>query len=173
MFEGKELEDNLKALSIDEYIETTEVIHSKLLKDTIYKKNIGDMGVNLQRIWSDRLPSASVDSYVGIMKKMNSKTYFSSDAQKLLDEVMEGIMENPANKKWLRHAGKKGGSTSSVLTKALYATDLKGNTTALAYFFNDLGFVENTRLKLSMNMFELNILRDGKFRAAIERELKK
>ena len=36
-----------------------------------------------------------------IMKKINSRTYFSKETQKYLDEVMEWILDNPANQKWL------------------------------------------------------------------------
>ena len=169
---GKELEDKLKTLNLEEYIETTNHIHQKLLTDTIYKKDVGDLGMNIQRIWSDNLPSSTVKDYVGIMKKINSKTYFDTETQKYLDEVMEGLMENPANRKWLEHAGMKGGSTAFVLTKASYATDKKGNTTELAYFINDLEFLENTRLQGSMNEFELKILTDKEFRNKIKTELK-
>ena len=169
---GKELEDKLKTLNLEEYVETTNHIHEKLLTDTIYKKNVGDLGMNIQRIWSDNLPSSTVKDYVGIMKKINSKTYFDTETQKYLDEVMEGIMENPANRKWLEHAGMKGGSTAFVLTKASYATDKKGNKTELAYFINDLEFLENTRLQGSMNEFELKILTDKEFRNKIKTKLK-
>ena len=169
---GKELENRLKSISLKDYIETTNRIHSKLLKDTIYKKNIGDLGMNIQRIWSDKLPKSTVSEYVGIMKKINSKNYFDPKTQKYLDEVMEGLMENPANRKWLKHAGMKGGSTAFVLTKASYATDKKGNTTELAYFFNDLGVIENTRLQGSLNEFELKILTNKEFIDKIKTELK-
>ena len=169
---GKELESKLKVLSFEDYIETTNQIHTKLLTDSIYKKDVGDSGMNIQRIWSDNLPSSTVEDYVGIMKKINSKTYFDSETQKYLDEVMEGLMENPANRTWFKHAGMKGGSTAFVLTKASYATDKKGNTTELAYFFNGLEFLENTRLQGSMNEFELKILTDKEFRNKIKTELK-
>ena len=169
---GKELESKLKTLSIEEYIEATNQIHEKLLTDSIYKKDIGDLGMNIQRIWSDKLPSSTVKDYVGIMKKINSKTYFDSETQEYLDQVMEGLMENPANRKWLKHAGMKGGSTAFVLTKASYATDKKGNTTELAYFFNDLEFMESTRLQGSMNEFELKILTNKEFRNKVKTELK-
>ena len=169
---GKKLEEKLKTLSPEDYIETTNHIHTKLLTDSIYKKDIGDLGMNMQRIWSDNLPSSTVKDYVEIMKKINSKTYFDSETQKYLDEVMEGLMRNPANRKWLKHAGMKGGSTAFVLTKASYATDNKGNTTELAYFFNDLEFLENTRLQRSMNEFELKILTNKEFRDKIKTELK-
>ena len=169
---GKELENKLKSLPIKNYIETTNQIHSKLLTDSVYKNDIGDLGMNIQRVWSDNLPSSTVNEYVEIMRKINTKTYFDVEAQRYLDEVMEGLMENPANRKWLEHAGMKGGSTAFVLTKAFYATDKKGNKTELAYFFNDLDFLENTRLQGSMNEFELKILTNKEFRNKINSELK-
>lgn len=147
-------------------------VTSPLLSDTTYKKDLGDLGMDIQRIWSDNLPSSTVEEYVGIMKIINSRTYFSPETQAYLNEVMEFLLENPANKKWLEHSGMKGGSTSFVLTKALYATDKKGNKTEMAYFFNDLGILENTRLQMSMNEFELKMLTNEEFRNKVEIELK-
>jgi len=169
---GKELKAKLEDLSLEDYIGVTNSIHSKLLKDTTYKKNIGELGLDIQRIWSDNLPSSTVNEYARIMKKINSRTYFDPGSQKYLDEVMEFLLENPANRKWLEHSGMKGGSTAFVLTKALYATDKKGNKTELAYFFDDLGILENTRLQGSMNEFELNILTNKEFRDKIKDALK-
>ncbi|MDJ0520289.1 MAG: hypothetical protein QNJ74_29905 [Trichodesmium sp. MO_231.B1] len=65
----------------------------------------------------------------------------------------------------------KGGSTAFVLTKALSARDQQGNQTQMAYFFNDLEIIENTRLKISMNEFERNILTNQEFRDRVKTEL--
>jgi D-alanyl-D-alanine carboxypeptidase len=164
----KELETKLKELSLEDYISVTNLIHSKLRKDTTYKKDIGDLGMDIQRIWSNNLPRSSVNEYVEVMKKINSRTYFDVESQKYLDEVMEFLLENPANRKWLEHSGMKGGSTAFVLTKALYATDKKGNKTELAYYFDDLGVLENTRLQGSMNEFELKLLTNKEFRDKVK-----
>jgi D-alanyl-D-alanine carboxypeptidase len=67
----------------------------------------------------------------------------------------------------------KGGSTAFVLTKALYATDKKGNRTEMAYFLNDLSLLENIRLQMSMNEFELKILANKEFREKVKAELMK
>ncbi|MFN3426542.1 MAG: serine hydrolase [Candidatus Thermochlorobacter sp.] len=168
---GKELEAKLKELSINDYIETTNRIHQKLLSDTTYKKEIGDLGMNIQRVWSDRLPSSTVNDYVSIMKKINSRTFFNETSQHYLDEVMEYPLDVPANREWLEHAGMKGGATPFVLTKALYATDKKGNKTELAYFLNDLNVVEMANLLVSANEFELKILTSQEFRDKIKAEL--
>ena len=155
---AEELEAKLQKLSMKDYIQATDQIHQKLLADTLYKKDIGDLNMNIQRIWSDRLPSSTVEDYVSVMKKINNRVYFDEKTQQYLDEVMEYLLEDPANKEWLQHGGMKGGSTVFVLTKALYATDKNGNKTELAYFFNDLNRLEIIRLQMSMNEFELKIL---------------
>ncbi len=168
---GKELEREIRALSIDDYIETTNKVHLKLLEDSNYKNDMGEFGKNIQRIWSNNLPSSTVEDYVGIMRKINSKTYFDPKTRKYLDEVMEWPMDNSENKKYFKHIGMKGGSTPFVLTKAIYATDKKGNKIELAYFINDLGFIEKTILKLSKNEFEHKILTSEEFRNKVKKEL--
>jgi D-alanyl-D-alanine carboxypeptidase len=132
---------------------------------------LGDLGMNIQRIWSDRLPSSTVSDYVSIMKKINSRNNFDQITQEYLDEVMEYVLDNPANRERLEHCGMKGGSTPFVLTKALYATDKKGNKTELAYFMNDLNILEMISLQMSMNEFELKILSSKEFRDKIKTEL--
>ena len=168
---GLELTEQLEALPIEDYIRTTDVIHDQLRADTTYKKDLGEFGMNVQQVWSDRLPASTVSEYVALMQKINSRTYFDENVQLYLDEVMEYLLENPANREWLEHTGMKGGSTAFILTKALYATDKEGNTTELAYFMNDLSYLENTRLQLSINEFELNILGNPEFRKKVEEAL--
>lgn len=84
---------------------------------------------------------------------------------------MEYMLENPANREWLEHSGMKGGSTAFVLTKALYATDKNGNRTEMAYFLNDLSIIEMKSLQMSMNGFELNVLKNKEFRDKVKKKL--
>ena len=181
LFVGKELFPNLKNtelekamrhLSIEDYINATEIIHQKLLDDPNYKNDRGDRSMNIQKVWSDNFPASTTSEYVELLKKINSRTYFSEDAQKYLDEILEFLLENPRNRQWLEHAGMKGGSTAFVLTKAFYASDKKGNKTELAYFLNDLNYLENRKIQGSMNAFELAILTDSDFRELIHTILK-
>jgi D-alanyl-D-alanine carboxypeptidase len=167
----KEIFDKLKEVPIDEYIATTVRIHDKLNNDSIYKDGLGKLSLDVQRNWSDNLPASTTTDYVSIMKKLNSKSYFSKDVTGYLDELLEQIMENPANQSWLVHSGTKGGSTAFVLTKALYATDKKGNTTEIAYFFNDLKILENVQLQLNLNDFELSVLSKPQFVEKLVKEL--
>jgi D-alanyl-D-alanine carboxypeptidase len=162
---GSVLQSKLEGISVSDYVATTYRIHEKLKTDTAYKKELGDLGFNIQRVWSDKLPASTVGDYTSILKKINSRRYFKKEVHAYLNEVMEYLMDNPANRTLFAHAGMKGGSTASVLTKALYATDKKGgNTTELAYFFDGLNFFENRQLQLNMNAFEWAILTDKTFR---------
>ncbi len=171
--EGEALAEQLRAMSMTDYIAATRRIHRKLSTDTTYKQELGDLRMNIQRVWSDKLPASTAAEYAGILQKINSRSFFSAATHRYLDEVMEYLMEDPDNRAWLAWAGTKGGSTAFVLTKALYATDKQGYRTELAYFFNDLGIFENQRLQMSINEFELGILTDAAFRTAIEKELSK
>lgn len=168
---GDELVSALEDMSTEEYISTTEQVHTLLLADTSYRRDLGDLSMKVQKIWSDRLPSSTTAEYVSLMQKINSKNYFSAKVHSYLDEVLEWPMEIPGNAEWLEYAGMKGGSTANVLTKTLYATDKDGNTVEMAYFFNGLNLMQNTKLQLSMNEFELGILRDGEFREKVRAEL--
>lgn len=181
LFVGKELfpdlkneslEKALRNLSTEDYIKATEMIHEKLLNDSNYKNERGDRSMNIQRVWSDNLPASTTSEYISLLNKINSRTYFSENTQKYLDEILEFLLENPRNRQWLEHAGMKGGSTAFVLTKAFYATDTKGNKTELAYFLNDLDYLENRKIQVSMNAFELAILNDAEFRKLIITTLK-
>lgn len=168
---GAEKAQKLKTLTMDQYISYCDLVHSKMVADTSYRNSLGEMDMDHQKVWSDNLPSSTVREYVGIMKKINSRTYFSEKTQFYLDEVMEYILDNPANKKWLEHSGAKGGSTAFVLTKAIYATDKKGNKTELAYFFNNLTTWESIKLMESLNEFDLKVLQKKGYSETIKQEL--
>jgi D-alanyl-D-alanine carboxypeptidase len=81
---------------------------------------------------------------------------------------MEFMLAKPANRSWLKHTGSKGGSTAFVLTRCLYATEISGDKTELVYFFNDVNFVEQQRLQMNINDFELQVLTDANFREELK-----
>lgn len=170
--EGNELTRQMKMLSKEKYIEISNSIHTKLKIDASYKKKLGNVNIDVQKIWSDNLPSSNVSDYVSIMKKINSRTYFDKLTQQYLDEVMEYILDNPKKEDRIAHIGMKGGLTAFVLTKAIYSTDNKGNKTELAYFFNNLSTFETLELQKSMKEFELKILTDKGFRDILKKKMR-
>lgn len=176
-----ELQDNgqlnskIRDMGQDAFAEVAIDFHRRLRTDEMADLKAAFTKMNLdldfQYIWSNYLPGSSPQVYAGLMQKLNSKTYFDKSVYKHLDPLLERLMTNPANQQWLQHAGMKGGSTLWVLTKASYAKDKAGNTTELAYFFNDLSLLSSQRLRQSLNAFELDILSNPAFRAKMNEKL--
>lgn len=148
------------SLSMNEYTIHSLRIHEKLKKDPEYRNQKLDLNEAIQRIWSDRLPAGSVSDYISIMKKLNSKTYFGTTTQVILDDIIETSMVYNSTKEYYEHLGSKGGSTLFVMNMSLYATDKKGNTTEMVYFFNDLNAQERKKLTMSMGDFDRSVLRN-------------
>lgn len=171
----QELLEVLKNMDIFEYRKRALDIHKQWLiqppTDENKKQMLKNLSMDIQKVWSDRLPRSTTDDYVEIMKKLNNKTYFDADVYKYLDPVMEQLMEHPTNREWLIHAGQKGGSTVFVLTMAMYATDKERNQTEMAFFANDLTTIEQAKLSRNLNGFKLKFLQDADFRNRLKNEL--
>jgi D-alanyl-D-alanine carboxypeptidase len=156
----------IKKLTAEEYCRYIYDMHKALTYDTVLKSKFRpqDLSMKMQKAWSDRLPASTTKDYVHICRILNNRQFFDSSTYVVLSKVLESIMETPANRQWLKHAGTKGGSTAWVLTKAIYATTKKGDKIEMAYFFNDLNLEENSRLQGWINSFELAILSNKNFR---------
>jgi D-alanyl-D-alanine carboxypeptidase len=163
------IESKIMTMSKEEYIQTAQTVTHSLKngEKNTYMEN-WHSSEPLQKIWSDRLTSSTTFEYASLMGKLNSKRYFNKETQKRLDSVMEGLMENPINQEWLKHAGQKGGLTEFLVTNAAYATDKEGSTTEIAIFTNDLKTGELEKISGNLNAFMLNILRDEDFRNKLE-----
>ena len=159
----------IRSLSEEQYCRYAYDMHKALKYDTILKSRFRpqDLTMKIQKAWSDRLPSSTTKDYVNACKVLNNRKYFDAATYVILAKVLETLMENPANRQWLLHAGTKGGSTAWVLTKALYATTKKNTRIEMAYFFNNLTTKENSMLQGWMNSFELNILSNSAFRKKV------
>ena len=163
--------EDLSAMSMTDYRNKSLAYHlRKSVGDTSLNVTGKDLPLEKQRVWSDRLPGSTTKDYAAVMSKINSRNYFDSKTQEYLDRVMEGLMENPNNQKWLTHSGKKGGSTAFVLTENLYATKKDGETIALSYFFNNMDIVDAIMMQQCINMFDLAMIRnkDGEREELIE-----
>jgi D-alanyl-D-alanine carboxypeptidase len=159
----------IKNLRNEEYAKATFFIHNELKNDSTYRKKFRpqDLTIKMQKEWSKRLPASATKEYVQVCSILNNRKYFDENTYRILADVLETLMEKPANKAWLSHAGMKGGSTIFVLTKALYATLKNGTKIEMAYFFNDLTGEENHRLQSWMNDFEIQVLSNEDFRKKI------
>jgi D-alanyl-D-alanine carboxypeptidase len=156
-----------------QYLNYIERASSQLASDPNYKTTLTNINSAVQKVWTERLPASTATEYVEIAFKMNSRSYFSPQVHEFLNEVMETIMENPANREWLVHSGQKGGSTATLLTKALYATLKNSNTIELVYFLTELKVYSMVRLSISMNAFEHKILTNDAYRTEVIERINK
>ncbi len=163
----------INKLTEQQYCRYIYDMHKALTYDTILKSKFRpqDLSMKMQKVWSEKLPSSTTKEYVRIASILNNRAFFDDDTYAVLSGVLETVMENPANKTWLKHAGMKGGSTAWVLTKAIYATTQKGEKIEMAYFFNNLTINENDMLQGWMNSFELDVLSKAEFRKKISEAL--
>ncbi|MGW8960016.1 serine hydrolase [Paenibacillus sp. NPDC055715] len=166
----------VQAMSDVEFRQYAQMIHNKLVRDTSgsYKKNAA-MATwydrEFDRMNTDRFIASTTADYASLMSRLNSRQGFTKAEQKLLSEVMEQLMDHPANQEWLKHSGQKGGSTAYVLTLAMYATDKEGHSTEMAVFFKDLDPFTNASLQSMMNEFKKRLLRDEPFRKEINQRI--
>lgn len=163
----------IKRLDDEQYARAAFLIHNQLKNDITYKQKfrLQDLTLPMQKEWSNRLPLSTTKEYVRICSILNNRKIFDKKTYSILSQILETVMENPANQTWLSHAGMKGGSTLFVLTKALYATLKNGTKIELAYFFNNLSQKQNELLQHWMNDFELEILANENFRKKVAEDL--
>ncbi|WP_316846567.1 serine hydrolase [Pedobacter psychrodurus] len=164
----------LKAMPMNEYRKRSEINHLKLKADPEFIKTFSfkNLSSKLQKIWSDRLVASTAADYERIMQKINSRHYFSTGVQDILDQVMEWPMTNPGNQAVFKHLGQKGGSTAFILTDAFYVTNKKDFKLSCAFFFNNLTENEKLMIERNFGMFEASIITDDAFRQQLISALK-
>ena len=156
----------IKKLSEEEYCKTIYQIHNALKYDTVLKKKFRpqDLSVNMQQLWSNRLTASTTKNYTQLCSILNNRRFLDVNTYGVLADVLETIMENPANQNIYKHFGIKNGSTAFVLTEAFYATLKDGLKIEAAYFFNNLTTQENTKLQRWLNDFRIALTQNEAFR---------
>lgn len=168
--------EELQAMPADRFRAMAVQVSGKLKADTdgSYKREANLRSwydPEFDRFFSDHLTGATTQEYASVMAKLNSGSHFSPEVHRYLDPVMEGLMENPANRELFHRAGRKGGTTAYVLTDAIYATAKDGTRTELALFFKDLDAVQMMKLSASLNAFELKLLTDPLYAETVARKI--
>lgn len=165
--------EEMNSLTEEEWIEKSEVIHDKLLKNERYKDEVNVRSWysrEYDELFSKRFIRSTANTYTKLMRKVNDRQ-FPEGVQEELEYLLGMIMESPANQSWLARAGKKGGSTQYILTDALFAEDRQGNKYELVIFFYPLKLYEIMKLNHGLNDFEKKLLQDEEFRLKAEKEL--
>ena len=156
----------IKKLSEEEYCKTIYQIHNALKFDTALKKKFRpqDLSMNMQQLWSNRLTASTTKKYAQLCSVLNNRRFLDANTYGVLADVLETIMEHPANQKIYKHFGIKNGSTAFVLTEAFYGTLKDGMKIEAAYFFNNLTLQENNQLQSWLNDFRIALTQSEVFR---------
>ncbi|MEO4053110.1 serine hydrolase [Solibacillus sp. CAU 1738] len=163
--------DQLLNMSLEQYREKANLIHECWLKQPLTAAQKREyyqyVAMRFQKIWSDRLPGSTTADYINLMQKLNSRQFLSESIHHYLDPILE---QSPPQE-GIQYIGKKGGSTSFVLTMAMYAKDNEGNTTELALFANELTFIQQQKLANNIGEFQLKLLQDKAFKQHVMNEI--
>jgi D-alanyl-D-alanine carboxypeptidase len=157
-----QLEETLQSMKLEEYRKLAWEIHHKLKNaKSNFVSDPVSVPMDLQKIWSDRLPNATVEDYQKVMSAISNNTATVPGGEEILRDVMEWPMElHASNRDKYAHFGAKGGSTAFVLNQALYVEDKEGKTVELIIFTEGFSFVEQIKMNQNMNSFLIKVL-DG------------
>ncbi|GAK14158.1 possible D-alanyl-D-alanine carboxypeptidase [Geomicrobium sp. JCM 19039] len=174
--DAKRIPALMDAMSSEAYEQQALTIHEKLKNDQdgSYKDNVklhAWHNQKLDQIVSKRDTRSTVREYASIMQKINSDGYFAKEVQDHLQPVLEGwLLNNSKKRSAFTRLGGKGGSTSYIVTFALYAEDKQGNRTEVAAFFNDVLGYETIKLENSILAFQLDVVGNDARRAELVRQ---
>lgn len=164
---GDSLVRKLRSLNRRTYLADCSRIHLQLKNDSTgqFKKTLPVLTLDLQKVWSDRLPGSDAADYAKLMQKIAAGNYFPPKVQSTIATILGWPMIlNPANKAVYKQLGMKGGSTAFCLTLAAYAEDLENNKTALCLLFNHLSLEDRLLLQKDLNAFLVEVFNNAAYR---------
>ncbi|MDX8047501.1 serine hydrolase [Gracilibacillus sp. S3-1-1] len=156
-----QVKEKLQAMDMEEYRGITWSVHHQLKQgDSSLKDNWKIIPLNLQKIWSDRLPNATVKDYAKVMHAISNDEATLPKGASILRNIMEWPMENKVNKQQYAQLGGKGGSTAFVLNNALYAEDHQGRQVEFVLFTEGFSFMERMKMNQNLNRFMKKVIRE-------------
>ncbi|WBL16749.1 serine hydrolase [Sutcliffiella sp. NC1] len=159
---NQQLEEMLQSITLEEYRELAWEIHNVLKKgEAAFFDGTVSIPMELQKIWSNRLPNATVEDYGKVMEAISNDKATLPGGEGILREIMEWPMElHTSNREKYAHFGAKGGSTAFVLNQALYIEDKNGKKIEVIIFTEGFNFIEFIKMNRSMNSFLLKVLNE-------------
>lgn len=131
-----------------------------------------DKPLDLQRVWSDRLPGATAKDYEQLLHTINENKLFSEEENAYIRELLEWPMQIKGNEERFTHFGGKGGSTAFVLNQAMYAEDHEGNTYEIILFTDDLTLWQGFQMGKNHNEFLRKMFDDPGYWEKVQERLK-
>ncbi|MGZ9584042.1 serine hydrolase [Paenibacillus marinisediminis] len=161
--------EQIRSMTSEEFAALSETVHQHLKNDNsgsyLESSKLEDWyNTDLDRINSDRMGAGTTADYVIILEKLNSSDYFSAEAKKHLEAILEIAMQNPTNQETFVHMGNIGGYTQYILNNAVYAEDKSGNRIEIALFMNDVKATDYNNIIKRLNSFFNEILVNPEFR---------
>ncbi|MBP3951923.1 serine hydrolase [Bacillus suaedae] len=155
-----QLTEMIETMPLEKYRETAWKIHDMLYEEEgIYVNESISISMDLQEVWSDNLPNATVEDYRKVMSAISNNTATIPGGEEILRDVMEWPMElHPSNREKYAHFGAKGGSTAFVLNQALYVESNNGKKMELMIFTEGFSFIEQLKMNQNMNSFLNKVL---------------
>lgn len=159
---NSQLEDMLQSMSLEEYRDLCWEIHHELNEGKLnFSSNPVTIPMKLQKIWSDRLPNATVEDYGKVMSAISNQTATLPGGEDILRDIMEWPMKlHASNREKYKHFGAKGGSTASVFNQALYVEGHDGKKIELVIFTEGLSIIEQIKMNRNMNSFLIKVLNE-------------
>ncbi|KFM99222.1 D-alanyl-D-alanine carboxypeptidase [Bacillus clarus] len=161
------IEKKLKEMTQEQYRQYAMIIHERLKeKGSLLQKEIPlYLEERYDKIWSDRLPAASANDYMVLLQKANHKKGFTQAEEKAWASLVETDMSAKKYRKTFRHAGQKNGYTPWTVTKAVYATDKRGNCTEIVFLANQLNEEDSAEIRKHLANLHFQVLQSDKFDA--------
>lgn len=121
----------------------------------------------LQLLESKKQPRGTARDYANLMRAIQNESLVPN----AIHEVLKSLLERPVDSTKLKVLGNKGGSSISILTEALYCTDVTGNEIQLALFIHEESELEQIWLKKKIDLFLGKLLTDSLFEEEVQKQL--
>ncbi|WP_313893162.1 serine hydrolase [Psychrobacillus sp.] len=167
----EQLIEELTNMPIDSYRALAMELSGKLKDGTIQSNDIGDISLDVQRVWSDRLTGSSASEYGKLLSTI-SRDEFSPVVTEVLRDLLEWPMElHESNRELFAHFGAKGGSTAFVLNQAMYVENKDGQKVELVIMIDDLSMEDGTLVYENFDSFIFSMLTNEEYREKVSKDL--
>ncbi|MCM3700880.1 serine hydrolase [Paenibacillus macerans] len=159
-------EQAMKGLTDREYAAKAQLIFDWIRQNPEAVSSLHDRSnpIPVQRIWSSRLPGATVKEYAVLLQNIQKGESLSPEATRIVKEIME---RKPKPESKYITIGSKGGSSLSILNQTLYCEDKQGNQIQLALFIHEPQGLEIIWLEKKLDLFLQKYLTDDHFKQQV------
>lgn len=159
----RQAEQALKDLTDREYAAKAQLIFNWIRQNPESIPSLHDRStpIPVQRIWSSKLPGATVKEYAVLLQNIQKGESLSPEAARIVREIME---RKPKPESRYITIGSKGGSSLSIMNQTLYCEDKQGSRIQLALFIHEPQGLEIMWLDKKLDLFMQKYLTDDHFK---------